>query len=184
MNPIYALLFYFVLPLWILAGIADYACHRRTRIEITSGVKEAQLHVLEAAQIGVALLAGLFLEINALVLALMIICVLAHTLTALWDAEYTSSRRFISPFEQHVHSHLEYLPIVAVLLVVLLNWREFLGLFGVGEPSVSWALRWKNPPVPWPYVVEVLVPVVAVQGALLTEELWRSARARQRAKAR
>lgn len=31
------LLLYFALPLWLLAGFADYLCHRASRIEVTSG---------------------------------------------------------------------------------------------------------------------------------------------------
>jgi hypothetical protein len=39
-----ALLMYFVLPLWLAAGFADYLCHRATHIEETSGWKESVLH--------------------------------------------------------------------------------------------------------------------------------------------
>jgi hypothetical protein len=108
-------LLYFLFPLWILAGIADYLCHRRTLIEHTSGRTESVLHVVQAVEIGIPLLAGLFLEINSLVLAIMIAAVIAHTLTAIWDTSYTQRLRYISPFEQHVHSHLEYIPIAAVI---------------------------------------------------------------------
>ena len=34
------ILLYGVLPLWVAAGFADYLCHRRTRIEATSGIVE------------------------------------------------------------------------------------------------------------------------------------------------
>ena len=30
-------LMYFVLPLWLIAGFADYLCHRAAQIEKTSG---------------------------------------------------------------------------------------------------------------------------------------------------
>src|SRR5690349_23947212 len=33
-------LMYFVLPLWLVAGFADYLCHRAAHIETTSGAKE------------------------------------------------------------------------------------------------------------------------------------------------
>jgi hypothetical protein len=169
-----------LLPVWLLAGIADYLLHRRTSIEQTSGVKESALHVLQAAQIAVPLFAGLFLEINSLVLGVMIVCVAAHTLTALWDATYTTPRRYISPFEQHVHSHLEYVPIIAVSLLVLLYWDEFRALFGAGVGAASLNLRLKDEPVPLPYVVGVLL-VFLVLGVLLAEETfrtWRTARPR------
>jgi hypothetical protein len=32
---------YFLLPLWIVPGFADYLCHRRTKIETTSGIRES-----------------------------------------------------------------------------------------------------------------------------------------------
>jgi hypothetical protein len=33
-----AVLMYFVLPVWLAAGFADYLCHRATCIETTSGI--------------------------------------------------------------------------------------------------------------------------------------------------
>ena len=35
------LLMYFVLPLWLAAGFADYLCHRAVHIEKTSGWRES-----------------------------------------------------------------------------------------------------------------------------------------------
>jgi hypothetical protein len=60
-----ATLLYFVLPLWLAAGLADYLCHRASHIEKTSGYKESLLHLLMFAEIAVPLLAALFFEINA-----------------------------------------------------------------------------------------------------------------------
>ena len=59
---------YFVLPLWLAAGFADYLCHRAAHIERTSGAKESLLHLLQFGEMAVAVLAAMFLEINALVL--------------------------------------------------------------------------------------------------------------------
>jgi hypothetical protein len=172
---------YVLLPLWFVAGVADYWCHRRTCIETTSGLRESVLHVLQAAQIGIALLAGLLLEINATVLLVMLLCVIAHSLTAVWDAQYTTPRRYISPFEQHVHSHLEYIPLVALSLVALLYWNRFTALWHAGSESASFSLRAKSEPLETRYLVIVLVPVLLVQGALLAEEAFRCQRARARA---
>jgi hypothetical protein len=179
-------MFWVLLPLWLLAGIADYILHRRTEIESTSGRGESWLHVLQAAEVGVAILAGLFLQISSLVLAILIACVLAHTFTALWDATYTDKRRYIAPLEQHVHSHLEYIPLIVVALVALLHWDAFLGLVGAGANERSWALRLRENPLPAPYVITVLVTVFIVQGALLIEEAvrcWRAGRMFSRANA-
>lgn len=60
-------------------------------------------------------------EINALVMALIILLVLAYTLTGYWDIAYTAPRRSISPLEQHVHSYLEIIPIAAAGIVAILN---------------------------------------------------------------
>jgi len=60
-----------VFPTWLLCGFADYACHARTDITHTSGVHESALHLLQTAEIGVPMLAFLFLEVNASVLLLM-----------------------------------------------------------------------------------------------------------------
>jgi hypothetical protein len=172
-------LLYFALPVWLLAGIADYVCHRRTGIEATSGVGESTLHVVQAIEVGIPLLAGLFLEINSLVLAIMLAGVAMHTLTALWDGLYTHGRRYISPVEQHIHSHLEYIPVLAVLLVALLYWDSLRALFGFGTQPASFVLEPKYEPIPARYLLIVLVPVLFVQGALLLEEFartWRYAR--------
>ena len=158
-----------LLPLWTLAGAADYWLHRRTDIEHTSGLKESLLHVVQAIEIGIPLLAGLFFQVNLLVIVIMIASVVVHMLTALWDTSYTSSRRYISPIEQHVHSHLEYIPFVAVACVVILHWGAF--------DTPSWTLKLRDQPLPWAPVVTVLALVFGVQGMLLGEELLRSLRA-------
>src|SRR5204862_2301117 len=96
-----ALLMYFVLPVWLAAGFADYLCHRAAHIESTSGWKESVLHLLQFAEMGVPVLAALFLEINAGVILLMIVCFVLHEATALWDLSYASATRVVTPIEQH-----------------------------------------------------------------------------------
>src|SRR3954466_12313467 len=92
----------FILPLWLAAGFADYLCHRASRIEMTSGYKESLIHLLMFSEVAVPLLAAIFFEINALVIALMIAGFVAHQLTALWDVTFANDRRYVSPFEQQV----------------------------------------------------------------------------------
>ena len=72
-DPTQALLLYFIIPLWFLAGFADWLCHRATDIEHTTGVKESLLHLLMFTEIAVPLLACLFLEVNAAIFLLMIL---------------------------------------------------------------------------------------------------------------
>jgi hypothetical protein len=73
-----AVLMYFVLPVWLASGFADYLCHRATCIETTSGWKESLLHLLQFGEMAIPTLAAIFLEINALVILIMIVCLLAH----------------------------------------------------------------------------------------------------------
>ena len=139
-----SILMYFILPLWLAAGFADYLCHRAAHIERTSGVKESALHILQFAEMGVAILAAMFLEINALVILIMIACFFLHEATALWDLSYASATREVGPIEQHVHSFLEMLPLMGLLMIIVLYWPQFLSLLGL-EPA-SFDIRLKEPP--------------------------------------
>jgi hypothetical protein len=87
-DPTQAVLMYFVLPVWLAAGFADYLCHRAASIETTSGWRESLLHLLQFGEMAIPTLAAIFLEINALVIATMIICLIVHHATAIWDVSY------------------------------------------------------------------------------------------------
>lgn len=123
-----AILMYFVLPVWLAAGFADYLCHRASSIETTSGWKESLLHLLQFGEMAIPTLAAIFLQINALVIATMIICLIAHEATAIWDVSYAYEKREVTPTEQHVHSFLEMLPLMGLLIVATLHWQQFLSL--------------------------------------------------------
>ncbi|ANN69747.1 diguanylate cyclase [Bordetella bronchialis] len=176
------ILMYFIMPLWIAAGTADYLCHRRTDIAHTAGPKESVLHLLMFAEIGVPLVACLFLEINALVFLLMILAFIAHEATALWDVSYATSRRHVGPFEQHVHSFLELLPLAAGILVAVLHWPQFLALFGLGSEPARWDLRLKETPLPTGYIVFVLLASALLEALPYLEELLRGIKARRDAR--
>jgi hypothetical protein len=167
---------YFIVPLWILAGTADWACHRYTGIQHNAGTKESVLHLIMLAQIGVPVFAVLFLEVNALVIALIIVAFVAHQLTALFDLRYTTNRRFISPLEQQVHSFLELMPLVAGLLIIILHWPQFLSLFGLGDEAPDLSLRAKLQPLSSAYVISVLCAVVLLDLGPCLEEFWRCRR--------
>ena len=139
-------LMYIVVPVWLLAGLADYFCHKVTRIERTSGVGESLLHLLQFVQVGVPLLAALFLEINAAVLLIMLTGLVLHQATALWDVRYANATRGIPPAEQHVHGILEMTPAIATAVVAILHWPQFLALFGAGEARFT--LELKHVPLP------------------------------------
>jgi hypothetical protein len=173
------ILLYFVLPLWLLAGFADYLCHRAARIELTSGYKESLLHLLMLAEIGIPLLAAIFFEINALIFAVMIAGLALHQLTALWDTTFASQKRRITPIEQHVHSFLELIPLTAVLIVVIFNWSQFASLWGLGSEAARFDLVLKRDPLPWTYVATFLFAAMLLEVLPFLEEFVRGWRARR-----
>lgn len=138
-------LLYVILPAWILAGIGDYLCHRATQISRTSGVKESLIHWLMLVEIGIPILLGLFFEINALVIAIMLLALALHYATGLWDLRYAyRSPRKITPLEQHVHSYQEILPLVGFSFIALLHPEQFMALFSLGTEAADFSLRYKS----------------------------------------
>ena len=55
-------LLYYIVPLWLSAGVSDWFCHRATHIEVTTGVKEGLCHLLMLAEVSVPVLTALFLR--------------------------------------------------------------------------------------------------------------------------
>jgi hypothetical protein len=157
-----AVLMYFVLPVWLAAGFADYLCHRASSIATTSGAKESILHLMQFGEMAVAVLAAMFFEINALILLVMIICFFLHEATALWDVSYASATREVTPIEQHVHSFLEMMPLMGLVLIAVLNWLQVLALVGSGDEPAQFDLRFRQAPPSWTYVATVLVLVFEV----------------------
>ena len=175
-------LMYVVVPVWLLAGLADYLCHRASRVEHTSGVPETLLHLLQFALVGVPLLAAMFLEINAFVLLIMLAGLVLHQATAVWDVRYANATRRVAPAEQHVHGMLEMAPAIATAAVAILNWPDFLSLLGIGEASFS--LELKRHPLPAWYLWSLMVGVLLCGVLPYGEELLRTLRAAQPTRAR
>ena len=143
---LWGLLGWVVLPAWLLSGLADYACHARMDLAHTSGRHESLLHLLQTAEIGIPMLAFLFLDVTAATLLLMLAGVLAHTASSWRDIRYAAATRRIPPFEQYVHSFLNVLPWIALALVAILHWPV---LANFADPrAVDWGLRWRAPPFP------------------------------------
>lgn len=170
-------LMYIVVPVWLVAGLADYFCHKATRIERTSGVAESLLHLLQFVEVGVPLLAALFLEINAAVLLIMLAGLVLHQATAVWDVRYANATRHVPPVEQHVHGVLEMAPVIAAAIVAILHWPQLLSLFGIGS-APRFELEWKHDPLPGWYLVAVLSGVVVCGVLPYGEELVRTLRNR------
>ena len=170
-------LLYAVLPLWLGAGLADYIFHRRTRIAHTSGAHESIIHLLMMTETGIPLLMGLFLDVNALVLAIMGAFFVTHEATAYWDVNYAETRRTVTPNEQHAHSALEVIPFMALSMTVCLNWEQALSLLRLGPERPSFRLRFRRPPASRGYVIGILGAVVALGGVPYVEEMIRCLRA-------
>jgi hypothetical protein len=155
-GPVWDILVYVVLPLWVLAGFADYVCHRVTHVERASGIKESSIHWLMLGEVGVPLLLAVFFRIDALVMLVMIFALVAHEITGYVDLQVATRTRHVSVLEQQIHSLLEVLPFTAMLLVFTLHWTQMLALFGQGEPA-DFSLTLK----PMPTFAELGPPAIA-----------------------
>ena len=58
-------LLYVLTTLWNIPGFGDYLCHRRAKIESTSGTQESITHSLMMASVAVPELQALLFETNA-----------------------------------------------------------------------------------------------------------------------
>jgi hypothetical protein len=111
------LLLGFVVPTWIGAGLADWACHRATDIEHTAGRRESVIHAAMMTQAGIPALLGLLCEVNVGVLATTLVALGSHQVTAVWDVAYAEDRRKVTATEQHVHGLLEQVPVMATAFI-------------------------------------------------------------------
>jgi hypothetical protein len=175
-SALFAVLLCALFPMWLVAGVADWYCHRRTRLEATSGIVEWWLHVAQAAQIGAAMLVALLLEFNALALTLIGVLVLVHWLTAYLDNRYTHTRREIGPFEQQVHAVMTLVPVFAWALLVLAHPAAF--------ERPEWRFDGKDPALRPAAIALVVGLTLLVDGLPLAEEGLRCARAARRRGAR
>lgn len=163
---------YFFIPLWMLAGFGDWVFHRITHISETAGAKESSLHLLMIAELGLPTLAGLFMEINALVIAFMIIGYLLHEATVIWDLRYTTGKRAILPGEQMMHSYQEVIPLTLLTLVAILHWDQFQALVTLNGRA-DFSPAWKREPLSPYYLTTVLTATSLLVVLPFIEELWR-----------
>lgn len=139
---VWALLAWVVLPLWLAAGVLDYACHARQHSVLCTGRVEAWLHLLQSSQIGAGVLLVLFLHPTWPWLWTCVALVVVHTATAWVDLRYAAARRPIGAAEQFAHAFLIVMPVAATLLLALL------------PQDGGW--RWRDP-VPWGAAAAVIV---------------------------
>jgi len=175
-----AALLYFVMPLWILAGFADWLCHRIARIEYSAGPTESVIHLLMMAEAGLAVLAALFLEITGAIMVFLFGLWLVHEVTSYWDLHYASSRRVIAPWEQRVHDYLANAPLLALLLVAILHWTQVAAIFGTGPEPFDGGIRLKQEPLAMGYILGVLGTILVLNILPFLFELARTVTAASR----
>jgi hypothetical protein len=166
-------LLYFLMPLWIVTGLLDWYNHRRTKIEQTAGTHESLTHILAMSEVGLPIMMGLFLDVNAQVLLMMIAGFLAHEGTTYWDVAYAQGRREVTPAEQHVHSYLEGIPFMVTSIMICLNWDQFLALFGRGKERPRFELRRTRRPLARGTVRGILAALGLGVALPYAEEFWR-----------
>lgn len=174
------ILLYGVLPLWFVPSVADWAMHRRTHIEDTTGVRESAVHALMMTEAGIPVVAALVARINPLVLTTMGAAALAHGATAVWDVALASGDRELRPIEQHIHSFLEVLPLSAATFTAALHWDQVRAALRGGRSPDDWKLLPKDRPLPAPYLAGIAAAVGLFVVAPYTEEMVRCVRARRR----
>jgi hypothetical protein len=168
------LLYLGVLPLWGLPGLADWVCHRKSRIEDPErgGLRESLLHVLMFVEGAIPLGLTLFAETNPLVVTALAASAAVHEVTADWDLRVAhQSDREVSPFEQQVHTALEAIPFVVCLLSALRMPKS------QDTSERNWTLRRKSQPLP-PLYIGITLLATGLAGVVPhLEELLRCARA-------
>jgi hypothetical protein len=178
MGPVSDILFFVVLPLWVTAGLADYLCHRAGAIEAHNGVRENLLHWLMMAELGVPLALALFFRVNALLLGVMALALVAHEITTHADLRLASRTRIVTPFEQMVHSFLEMMPFAAFLLVAILRWPQAQALLGAGSEPADFSLIFQ--PLPAKAIIAVLGGMALLNGLPYLDETRRGLKAEKR----
>lgn len=181
----YVLLFHIVIPLWILAGLADWALHRRSNIATTSGPLESVFHLLLLAEVGIPLMVILLCDVVAASLLLLLGGCLLHSITVMVDTTYAGHRRYISPAEQCVHAYLEVLPYTALLLLASAHWPIITAMFSSATTDAGqeyWGLRWRDPPLSPAYLAAIFSAAVIFSALPYTEELLRGMRAKAQLK--
>ena len=137
-----------LIPAWIVVGLLDWTWHRVTRIEENAGAHESLTHMLMAAESGIQITSGLFLEIDAGVIATMWVCALLHEATVVWDVAYAAPRRKVAQHENHTHSFLESLPFAIAAFASFANPAQTLALLGRGPERARFGFRAGKSAVP------------------------------------
>lgn len=177
-DAVRGLILFGLLPLWMIAGFVDYLCHRQTRIEHTSGVRECVLHIVMGFQVGIPVFLALVFEVNVLVTLICLLMLVAHEVVAVWDVRLAEPVRRISIWETHAHAFLLTIPYYTFALMALLNWQAFAATISL-DWSAQLSLAPRAEPVgPRGYLGWYFATVFALGLLPYGEELRRCLRAR------
>lgn len=171
-------LLYVLMPMWTACGVLDWYWHKKTDIEHTAGTRESLIHALMFTEIGAPIVMAMLFKVNAGLLAVMSGLLVAHEATAAWDVSYAIKHREVKPAEQHTHSFLEVLPVMALSMVACLHWEEVQALFGKGAKR-DWGLRLKERKLSWGYRAALGGMILGGVVIPFANELWRCLRARK-----
>lgn len=153
---------------WLLAGLADFICHRRTNLPYTSGLTESTLHLLQLALIGSCLALGLAFELTITMVAFIGVLVLAHAIIGYFDTRSAYGLREIGPLEQHIHSVLDMAPLIGLVLSTL--------MFSNFDKH---GIYWRDPPVGSGVWMIVVLPAIVLCGIPAALELLAALKARR-----
>jgi hypothetical protein len=173
-------LLFFLLPAWVVVGALDWWTHRRAGIE-RLGPYEPMLHLLLISLAGGPVLLGLFFEINAPILTVMILCLLVHEAVGYIDVRWATHHRGIAPFEQRLHDYLAAVPFAALSLIIVLHWQELALLVTQPVEALTQPIRLRTPALPLGIVAGILVLVFVGNVLPFLEEFARALRHRTRA---
>ena len=172
----------YLMPLWTAAGLLDWYWHKQTDIEHTAGIKESMIHLMMFTEVGAPILMGLLLEVNAGLLTAMTGALVVHEATAWWDVAYATDHRHVKPNEQHTHSFLEVLPLMALTMTSALHWGQVQAAVGIGKETPRWGLRMKKRRLPTGYLWAIAGMIVGGTALPYANEMWRCWKARNEPK--
>ncbi|HEY0335099.1 MAG TPA: hypothetical protein VGC74_15555 [Stenotrophomonas sp.] len=149
---------------WIIAGLSDFALHRRSDLAHTSGLAESSLHLVQLGLIGGSVAAWWALAPSWGAWCVAAALVLAHAVVGYLDTRSAYGKRAIVPLEQHVHSVLDAAP-----WIFLGGYATQLVVPGLGlhwQPRAASLLLWLGIPG----------AMVAACAAIEFAGAWRAAR--------
>jgi len=158
---------------WLVAGCWDWWCHRRTKIETTSGLAECGFHWALLAQGGLAVSLALLVKPSMALVACLALLWLAHQATTWVELRYVVQRRDVTPMEQMVHSFLEMIPLGLIVVIALDVWVQ-------GTPGIAlweWQRR-TAAELPACHLLTYAAASLVLVGLPFAEEAWRCYRHR------